>query len=282
MNPNIPPSYEAGVRLLEEMPLLDMCKWLESEVREESHLLAGQAEDFPVQAIVNHQPYLTLDAQKRLAMAIDALISAWRSGPGTWTDSAVRALFNLAAELRVGESKAKLQTWAAHKNTFQKIKPALRAPLLRTIATLSGAPDRRFWNELPEKFPEFAGIAFQVLARIAPEDALVLLRLLPTDDSALNSVARKLPDFVSQFPATEKNTVLARIGAALRSMPAKKAKPLQSALTEAGFNIPSSLNSDSWQVERVKMTLGVFGHLPKLSSVFLGAPNRPADACVRV
>ena len=80
-------------------------------------------------------------------------------------------------------------------------------------------------------------MAFQVLARIAPEDALMLLGRLPQNESVIGSVARKLPDFVSQFEPEAQAGKLSQISQALASLPTGSAVPLELALKEAGFKL---------------------------------------------
>jgi hypothetical protein len=113
----------------------------------------------------------------------------------------------------------------------------LRPAVLRALATLSLNDDRVFWSKMPEKTPEFAGMAFQVLTRIAPDDALKLLSRLPDNDTAIGSVARKLPDFVSQFQPERKAAILTDIAAAIGKLSETSAAALGLALKNAGCKI---------------------------------------------
>jgi hypothetical protein len=235
MNSTIPSSYENGLAQIERMDAPSTREWLDAELKEKVHLLAGSAEDFPVQAIVNHYPYLSLAAQKRIADAIVALIDDWRSVPTDYPEAAVRALLNLAAELRVSDAKNRLQTMVQSAPTEEVDR--LHTAIIRTIATLSTNNDRTFWRKLPQHRPDDSGMAFQVLVRIAPKDALLLLSELPSNEPALGGVARKLPDFVSQFGRHEQPDVLTQISNALLHLPPDSATQLQQALEEEGFQI---------------------------------------------
>lgn len=243
MSTEIPESYKTGIQHIEGLDAGAMTEWLRAELHEQVHILAGQAYDYPVQAIVNHHPYLSLETQSRMAKAIEVLILDWKRAANAWSESAVHALLSLAAELRVPGAKSKLQS-LAKSQAFSKLAEALRPAVLGAIATLSINDDRTFWKTLPDDHPKFAGMAFQVLARIAPEDALELLGQLPQDESVISSVARKLPDFVSQFEPELQAVKLGQISEALASLPTGSAAPLNLALEEAGFElgeIPSFL-----------------------------------------
>ena len=54
-----PKSYKPGVDRLEAMNKQALLAWLAAELRGQTHILAGKEEDYPVQAIVNHHPYLS-------------------------------------------------------------------------------------------------------------------------------------------------------------------------------------------------------------------------------
>ena len=82
----IPASYREGIQRIEQHTTDTMCAWLEGELRGLSHILAGSRDDYPVQAIVNHHPYLSLEAQKRMADAIGRIVLEWKTTPSDWAD----------------------------------------------------------------------------------------------------------------------------------------------------------------------------------------------------
>ena len=63
------------------------------------------------------------------------------------------------------------------------------------------------------------------------------LSRLPDNDTAVGSVARKLPDFVSQFQPERRADVLSHIADAIGMLSEKSAATLQLALQKAGFEI---------------------------------------------
>jgi hypothetical protein len=236
MNTTIPESYKSGIEHIEGLNFEALREWLEAELRDKIHILSGQADDYPVQAIVNHHPYFSLAAQKRVADAVEALIVDWRKTPDDWPESAVRALLSLSAELRVIGAKLKFQS-LVESGGLSRIKPALHPAVFRAIATLSSNNDHKFWYGLPKNYPQFAGMAFQDLARNAPKVALLLLGQLPANEPAIAGVARKLPDFVSEFEPEQQVAVLSQITEALASLTPESAMPLQLALKEQGFDL---------------------------------------------
>lgn len=236
MTKQTPDSYKPGVDRLEGMNKQALMAWLEAELRGQTHILAGKEEDYPVQAIVNHHPYLSIAAQQRVGGALEALVLDWRKDSNDWPEAAVRALLNLVAELGIEGAKRKLLPLVSDKQAWGRLT-ALQPAVLRALATLSRNEDRAFWSKLPNQHPEFAGMAFQVLTRIAAEDALQLLSRLPDNDAAVGSVARKLPDFVSQFQPERKPAVLAHIASTIAMLSEKSAKALTLALQNAGIEI---------------------------------------------
>jgi hypothetical protein len=235
MNTVIPESYRSGLEQIEAMSTIAVREWLDAELRDKIHLLAGKTEDFPVQAIVNHHPYLSLPAQNRIADAIVTLILAWREAPDDYPELTVRALLSLAAELRVVNAKEKLQS-LVRSDAFEPAK-ALCPAILRTIATLSSNDDCAFWRRLPQYHPEYAGMAFQVLTRIGPAVALKLLGELPTIEQSISGVARKLPEFVSKFEPDRQASLLDQIDKAISLLPAESTRALKLALEEEGFDL---------------------------------------------
>ena len=264
MTKQIPESYKPGVERIEGMNEAALLAWLEAELREQTHILAGKAEDFPVQAIVNHHPYLSIAAQNRFGNAIEALILDWRENLDNWPEDAVRALLDLAAEFGVEGAKRKLLPLVSNRPAWGKIA-VLQLAVLRALAALSLPDDRAFWSKLPDQHPEFAGMSFQVLTRIAAEDALQLLSCLPDDDMAVDSVARKLPDFVSQFQPERKGAILAHIASAIAMLSKKSAETLMLALQRAGF--PISLPSSSQnEIAVFRIRVASFAKLVRLEN----------------
>jgi len=236
MKKEIPESYKPGVDRIEGMNEAALLAWLEAELREQTHILAGKTEDYPVQAIVSHHAYLSIAAQKRVGHALEALVLEWRRNVKDWPETAIRALLSLVAELRVEGAKSKLLPLVSARTAWDRIG-ALQPAVFRALATLSLNADRGFWSKVPNQHPEFAGMAFQVLTRISAEDALQLLSHLPDNDMAVGSVARKLPDFVSQFEPDQKADVLKHIAGAIAMLSEKSAAMLKLALPKAGFEI---------------------------------------------
>lgn len=265
MTKKIPESYKPGVDRIEGMNAPALCEWLEAELREKAHILAGKDEDFPVQAIVNHYPYLSPFARKLVGNTLEALILDWRKEQNNWPESAIRALLSLVAELRVAGAKSKLLSLVSDKEAWAHIE-VLRPAVFRALATLSVNQDRAFLSKLPIQHPEFVGMAFQVLTRIAPEDALQLLSRLPDNEMAIGSIARKLPDFVSQFQPERKATVLAYIAEAIALLSPKSTALLKLALQNAGFEI-SLPTSQSNQSGYFKQQIAKFAKLVRRENI---------------
>jgi len=236
MTKQTPESYKPGVTPLEAMNKQGILGWLVAELRGQTHILAGKEEDYPVQAIVNHHPYLSIPAQQRVGDALEALVLDWRKNPSDWPEPAVRALLSLVAELGVEGAKRKLLPLVSDKKAWGRIA-GLQLAVLRALATLSLNEDRAFWSKLPQQHPEFAGMAFQVLTRIAADDALQLLSRLPDNDMAIGSIARTLPDFVSQFPKERTTAVLSHLAGAISKLSTKSAATLRQALQDSGYSI---------------------------------------------
>lgn len=254
MTKQTPNSYKPGVDRLEGMNKQALLGWLAAELRGQTHLLAGKEEDYPVQAIVNHHPYLSIAAQQRVGDALEALVLDWRGDLSGWPETAVRGLLSLVAELGVEGAKRKLFPLVSDKQAWGRIA-TLQPAVLRALATLSLNEDRVFWSKLPNQHPEFAGMAFQVLTRIAAEDALQLLGTLPDNDAAIGSVARQLPDFVSQFPPARTTAILNHLAGAISKLSPKSAATLKQALQDSGYSIslpPSPSNENEGFRETMK------------------------------
>ena len=138
-------------------------------------------------------------------------------------------------------------------------------------ATLSTHADRDFWSQVAALRPGFSGMAFQVLTRIAPEDALNLLSHLPGDKAAVGSVARKLPEFVSQFEPAQRAQILGRISTALASLTPHYSRQLTEALEQAGFRLPHSGIISGWDSGVISHVIFHLGIAPKFESPFLGS-----------
>lgn len=231
----IPSSYQSGIDYIESMTWNEMANWLFSELHEREHKLAGGPDDFPVQAIVNHYSYLSFKAQNRMDQAIDGLIYYWKQNPEKWTESAVRALLSLAGEFPVPEAVRKLKS-LVESGDLSKPGAFSMSPVLRAIASLSTNDDLQFWNKVADEHPKYAGMAFQVLTRIGPRDALALLERFPNNEDAIGSVARVLPRFVSEQPADAKRIDFMRhLYQAIDCLPTTSAQILRTTLDEARF-----------------------------------------------
>ena len=64
---------------------------------------------------------------------------------------------------------------------------------------------------------------------------------------AIGSVARKLPDFVSQFPSERTTAILKHLAGAIAKLSSKSAATLKQALEDSGYSIslPPSAFSDN-------------------------------------
>ena len=107
--PLIPENRIEGVRYIESLKPNGMKLWLETEVNEWSHNIAGGRDDQPVQAILNHAPYISEKARLSLEIAIEDYIMVWRNAPADGNPSAINHLLNLAAEIPVPKVKHLLQ-----------------------------------------------------------------------------------------------------------------------------------------------------------------------------
>jgi hypothetical protein len=236
MNAAIPSSYKKGIEFIQALDGGGMREWLRAELNEQSNVLTGQADDFPVQAIVNYHGFLDRATQLKFAVAIQDLVSDWKQNPGDWNQNAATALLKIIAELRIEDTKSRLKSLVESKN-FSNILPILRPAVIRTLAAISTTTDNQFWNKLTELHPDFGGMAFQVLTRIAPKDALQLIGKLPYSKIAIEGVARKLPDFVSQYEGPERTKVIGTIADAIDHLPEEYAEKLKASLAEEGIVI---------------------------------------------
>lgn len=193
----IPESYLPGLQILEKFTPEEMRAWLLKEVREESHTLSGGADDQPVQAILNHARYLTPKAKGLLADAIQSSISThnWESELVPDKNSIVN-LLHFAGELPVPGVKAYL------KELLQKTRRPPIAPWMRhrilcgPLAFLSDETDTLFWHYVVARYRDSVGTAFQVLLRISPKDAIILLGTRIPNKSLSGSVCRALGTYL--------------------------------------------------------------------------------------
>ena len=238
----IPESYKSGIAFIEGLTVREAIPWLHKELREEVHMLAGGSDDFPVQAIINHYRYLSFLAQAVVRDAIEGLICQWRNElerheRKTWSESAVIALLNLTSALHVSHAKYGLQS-LVNSPVFLKMRGChLQPSILLTVVVLSANSDRHFWTTTAQRCPKYAGMAFQVLTRIAPSDALCLLEQFPDSKHAVGSVARRLPDFVSEQPFEKQKKIMERVTKAISRLSRTSANVLLVSLSEAGFDV---------------------------------------------
>lgn len=270
MKNQIPESYQPGVSYLESLNVAALREWLHAELHEKVHVLAGQPDDYPVQAIVNHYPYLTIEAQKRFADAVESLILEWRRTPADWTEAAARSLLNIAAELRLVPAKLKLQALVNTPSEMARISPTLHPAIFRALAALASNEDRTFWLNLPLAEPNLGGMAFQVIAKIAPDDAFTLLACLPPVDDAVGGVCRNIGIFVSQFPTEKRDSVLRKVLSSTDRFSPQQKEQLERALSDAGFDLPLRAIEESWIFTNLKITLKKVGLQATPSSLTLG------------
>jgi hypothetical protein len=235
----IPDAYNQGVSHIESLTVPAMVEWLRDELFDRNHILGGQADDYPVQAILNHFPHLSIRAQARMAEAMRQLVIEWKGSPTAWTESAIKALLSLATELPVPETKPLLQS-SVEQGGLGQVPTAVRAPLLRAIAGLSGNGDRTFWMMVATEHSQFAGMAFQVLARVAPGSAVEVLGRLPHEQAIVDTAARVLPEFIARFPEGAQFEKLEQVAQVTASLPDQLAARLKSALMHAGYTVPES------------------------------------------
>ncbi len=164
--PEIPTSYRPGVRFVNSLTDVEAVKaWLQEELLEIHNILAGSAEDQPVQAFLNHHPYFSAEARFRIVAAFEELVHEWITLPQNWLEPAPTSLLQLVAEIPVPSIKTIL-CLMAESEKFPCLGVQLQAGLLRAIATLSSKDDTEFWLTIQQRQDAFARMADQVLARI--------------------------------------------------------------------------------------------------------------------
>ncbi|GEM_PF-6463946 len=198
----IPKSYLPGLQILETFTATQMRLWLHDETHEREHLLAGGHDDQPVQAILNHAEFLSGKAKGLLIQTVrDEIVIAWSTKPEFGDPSAIEHLLNLAEGLPVLTVKNPLQDML-RDGRFGRVPEHLRGYVLSTIATLSNESDTSFWLQLVPRYPNFAGMAFQVLLRTSVDEAMNLLYTLIPDDKVAGSVVRALSHHLSPKAVT--------------------------------------------------------------------------------
>src|SRR6516165_9976498 len=145
MNTDVPESYRSGIDHIEKLNVAALAEWLRAELEEKVHILAGQLDDYPVQALVNHFRYLSVAAQQRFVDALDVLVRDWRNEPSEWSESAARALLSVAAELPVTDVKLKLRALVLDASQMDRVPRTLHAAVFRTVAAHASNDDRKFW-----------------------------------------------------------------------------------------------------------------------------------------
>ena len=228
--------FQPGVQYIEKLNPNALLEWLEAELKEKIHLLAGQADDQPNQAITNHFAHLSTEVQDRFRLALEQIVAEWIDRPEEWSESSSRNLMQLCASLKATAVKRRLKSLSLSP-AFSKIWPLCGSAILRTIAALSSNEDRQYWLQFPKRNPATAGMAFQCLTRIAPMDALAFLRHLPPLVEAVSSVARALPQFLSIFDPEHQMQALKTISEAIDQLPDELSQLIILALRDGGFPI---------------------------------------------
>lgn len=254
MKRNIPKAYVASLNEIEKMSQQAMTTWLESELNGTSRLLAGQADDYPVQAILNHHRYLDPNAKKAFGQAVKELLSDALKIPRQWDSELFQHLLALSAELPVPSTKHQLVK-AVVTSDFQKITAVNQSLILQTIGALSDSSDSSFWLSIAQKFKSFAGLAYQILSRISPlksSDAIAYLE----DTKAVDSVCQRLSVLLSASEITKQKVILESVESNLRTIPQTLQNQFISSLADFGFNIPTpAIKND--HLERFTKKIGI-------------------------
>ena len=212
----MPDSYKSGIEYIEGLSPEATVKWLEKEIREKEHRLAGDAMSQPVQAIIDHYNYLSPKSKAKVRDAIEFLVIFWKTGLTRFSTKAIRHLLSIIGELHVVSVMRMLMRKAESSET---IRPrSIRGAILRAIANNAVKGDEEacaFWERIAVDHPEYAGMAFQVLCKIDVESALRLLRDFPQTRSAVGSVARSIDSFILEQPHRKRLRLVARVEGAL-------------------------------------------------------------------
>ena len=97
----MPDSYKSGIEYIKSLSREAAIQWLEGEVREMEHVLAGDAMSQPVQAIIDHYNYLSLESKANVIDAIESLVILWYIQVAKLPTKAVCNLLNLTGALHV-------------------------------------------------------------------------------------------------------------------------------------------------------------------------------------
>ncbi len=232
----IPEFYQRGVAYVMGLTQREMVPWLKDELSGKMVLPPDRDNglDHQVGMIINHYYHLPFRTQRHLNAAINSLVFNWKQSltESLWTEENALALFNLAAALHISEVKYKLRALVEDGAKFATVSQSLQPSVFTTIASLSENSDRKFWHGVVRCYPKYAGLVFQVFARIAPEDALIHLGNFPVAGS-IDAVARVLPDFISRFQAEETQKVIARVLSACKTMSRGQADVILAVLVES-------------------------------------------------
>lgn len=199
MRTDTPESYKPGVEFLQSSSTRDLVAWLSRYLAGGGYELSGQREDIPVQAILNHIPYLSVQAEARLLDALYSVVLSWRESPMSASPSFTTALFELLSEITSEEILGAMRTFAASVEGIA-LDDSVRSKLLRSIASVASTRDADYWVAMSENEDDFGGLAFQVLARIAPIKAFDVLPNVWNNDTSRGTVTRLLPELISRFP----------------------------------------------------------------------------------
>ncbi|MFA6445623.1 MAG: hypothetical protein WCW14_00010 [Candidatus Paceibacterota bacterium] len=167
-----PECFRNGVLFIEGLNYSGVRDWLIQELKDESHRLAGNSDDQPVQAIINHAQCLSGESLGKLNVGLCTIVDSWREGE-SFELPFLRYLFSLIGELRVTVVKKRLL-----EINYKTLSDEYRCIVLRAVASLSEKSESKFWESIARDCPCFGGMAFQVLWRIHPEAAIDILPIL--------------------------------------------------------------------------------------------------------
>lgn len=240
---NIPSIYERGVHFLESLRASTIMEWLREELRAPTYRLAGRNEDYPIQSILEHYEFLSPSGRSTLITAVRSLLVDWRNKPEEWDENQAEMLIDLTAGLHATDVKEVMKS-VVSRSALSSLHQTQVPALLRALASLSVNSDREFWRMVPCAFPDFAGMAFQVLTRIAPADAFHVLLTMPDNDLAIGGVSCVLGDFVASFAPKDRLNVLARIIECTQHLSKASKSRIQHILERAGYSISDPNNAD--------------------------------------
>lgn len=232
----VPEVYLQGVRYVQGLTEAEVERWLVNELMHDIHALAGQPDDFPVHAILNHWKYLSLAAQGRISNSINSITVKWMTHEISFTDEALQSLFDIAVGTGTDVIKEPLQGFALDRE-FRETSQSTQLAVLQCLAGLARSyrRDVNFWETVFAALPEFAGMSFQVLARIAPRDAVLLVARLPSNPEAQGGAARALPALLSTFDDAERPRVFAALRGAMLHATRSWRERLKGVMRAAGY-----------------------------------------------